>query len=391
MIDLLNKKEKRGKLSDWSLLFSLVFLILSITIFASCKKSTLSPGTEEEHDHGRLDEITLTSEAIRTGGIEIQELQPVKLRSYIRVPGEIKFNPRLYHRLTSRISGRVEQILAYEGDRVKQGQCLVRLFSLPFLESVTELRLAHERWQRLNQLDREEKQAAWSILESARVKLKILGLSDNEIDELLKSPETNENYQLYCLKCPVSGQVISRQVLTGDQVEAGSVLMEIASTEVLWVEILVQEKDVGRISAGTEAIIQVQSYPGMDFKGKLSYLGPLVEESTRLVKGRLEIKNQNGLLKPGMYADVFLPTEEINTLAIPEVAVQEISGQKVAFVQVEEGKFKTIPIVVGAEIDGWFPVLQGLKPGDKYVSHGAFLIKSELLKSTFEGDGHHHD
>lgn len=388
MKELTNKRKISRKLSSRSFFIYLVFLTLTIALFASCKHKALSTSAEEEHEHSQLDEITLSSEAIKAGGIEIQELQPVKLRSSIRVPGEIKFNPRLYHRLTSRIPGRVEQILAYEGDRVKQGDCLIRLFSLPFLESVTDLRLAHERWQRLNQLDREEKQAAWSIFESARAKLKILGLSDVEIDELIKSLENNK---LYGLKSPVSGQVISRQVLTGDQVEAGSVLMEIASTEILWVEIFIQEKDVGRISPGTEAIIRVQSYPGMDFKGKLSYIGPTVDESTRLVKGRLEIKNQNGLLKPGMYADVLLPAEEINTLAIPEEAVQEISGQKVAFVQVEDRKFKAIPIVIGTEIEGWVPVVQGLNPGDKYVSSGALIIKSELLKSAFEGDEHHHD
>jgi len=389
MIKSLNQIiNKDKKLIRWTPVLSLLVFALSFVLFNSCRQKAQAPDLHTDQEHTRVEEITLSAEAIKTGGIEVQELQIVKLRPRLKVPGEITFNPKLYHRVTSRIAGRVEQLLAFEGDRVKKGQCLARLFSLSYLEGITELRLAYERWQRLDQLNREEKQTAWSILESARGKLKLLGLNDQELDELLHQSAED---QLYSLKAPLSGQVISRQVLTGEQVEAGTLLMEIASLESLWAEIYVQEKDVAKISAGTDALVRVQAYPGLDFKGTLSYLGSTVDESTRLIKGRLELKNPSGLLKPGMYAEVFLPTADKTTLAVPEEAVQELSGQKIVFVPEEGGKFKLRQIEVGEEIDGWLPVLRGLSAGEQYVSRGAFIIKSELLKGTFEEDEHHHD
>lgn len=384
-----NQSKKNRKAFAGTTLAFLLFSAFFILLFTSCQNKNRAAGLEPQEEHSQAtSEINLSPEAIKSAGIELQELKPVKLRPQLKVPGEIKFNPKLYYRLTSRVAGRVEQLLVFEGDRVKQGQCLAKLFSLPYLEALTELRLAYERWQRLDQLRREEKQAAWSILESARAKLKLLGLNDREIDDLLGQPAAD---QLYCLKAPISGQVISRQVLNGDQVEAGAVLLEIASTETLWVEIFIQEKDLSRISPGAQALVRVQAYPGMEFKGQLRYLGPTVEESTRLVKGRLELENQSGLLKPGMYAEVFLPAQEMTELAVPDEAVQELSGQKVIFVSEDGRKFNVRPVRVGEEIDGWRPVLQGLSLGEKYVSRGAFIIKSELLKATFEEDEHHHD
>jgi RND family efflux transporter MFP subunit len=381
---LIHKRQDRRR---WTFFLSLLVSII-FALSSSCQKSPSVPVEEADHEHAQAEEINLSAEAIKTGGVEIQELQTVSLRPRIKVPGEIKFNPRLYHRLSSPVAGRVEQLLVFEGDRVTRGQNLVKLFSLPYLEALTELKLAYERWQRLDQLQKEEKQLAWSLVQSARHKLKLLRLEDKDIDELLRQPAAD---QLYCLKSPISGQVISRQVLTGEQVEAGAVLMEIASTDRLWVEIFIQEKDVARISEGTEALLRVQAYPDLDFKGQVNYLGPTVDEATRLVKGRLELNNPSGLLKPGMYADVFLLAPEIKTLAVSEEAVQDLNGRKVVFISEGGGKFKARPVEVGEEISGWVPVLKGLTAGEKYVSRGAFIIKSELLKSTFGEDEHHHD
>ncbi|MBC7364323.1 MAG: efflux RND transporter periplasmic adaptor subunit [Candidatus Aminicenantes bacterium] len=385
MSEILDLKSKDWP--RWTLFLSLLVSII-FALWTSCQKSPSVPDEEADHEHFQAEEITLSPEAIKTGGVETQVLQTISLRPRIKVPGEIKFNPRGYYRLSSPVAGRVEQLLVFEGDRVTRGQNLVKLFSLPYLEALTELKLAYQRWQRLDELQHDEKQMAWSLVLSARNKLKLLRLEDKDIDELLRQPSED---QLYCLKSPIHGQVISRQVVTGEQVEVGTVLMDIASTDRLWAEIFIQEKDLARVTEGTEALLRVQAYPDLEFKGQVNYLGPIVDESTRLVKGRLELDNPSGLLKTGMYAEVVLLGQEIKTLAVPEEAIQEVYGRKVVFVSEQGGKFKARPVEVGEEIAGWVPMLKGLKEGEKYVSRGAFIIKSELLKSTFGEDEHHHD
>lgn len=132
-------------------------------------------GEEHEHEH-----VVLTAEAERLAGIKLARLSLESITPELRVPAEVSLNPRAFYRLSTRVSGRVEQLLAYEGDRVRKGQVVARLFSLPYLEGLTELRLAAERLSRLEKINSPDQESARAVLASARGKLRILGLSDKE-------------------------------------------------------------------------------------------------------------------------------------------------------------------------------------------------------------------
>lgn len=381
-----NKKELKEKamfLKKTNPRKLMVILIASLVLLnLACVNTTNKHSTTESlaTNEPGLGSIHLSAEAIRTGKIEIAELTTKKIQPQLRVPGEVVFNPKKYYRLTSRVSGRVEELLAYGGDRVKKGQVLARLFSLQFLEGVTELRLAYERVQKMEKLSPGEQSAAQAVLNSAKEKLRLLGLGEAEIDILSRQP-SGEN--LFPVTAHADGQIISSKVLRGDTVEAGSLLMEIASLDELWVEAKVQEKDLALVNPGQDAVIKVSSFPEAEFNGKVTYLSPVLDDSTRTVKARVEVRNRDGRLRPGMYAEVFILLPEASILAIPEEAVQEISGKKVVFVPEAEGVFVTREIKTGNPVDGWLPVLEGLAAGEKYVAQGAFLLKSEMLKSTF--------
>jgi len=197
----------------------------------------------------------------------------------------------------------------------------------------------------------------------------------------LNSSQNEDN--LLPVTSPLSGQVIKCEILKGDRVEEGTLLMEVASLDWLWAEARVQEKDIKLIHPGQPAVVEVSAFPGRSYQGQITYLAPVIESSTRTVKARLEVKNEKGGLRPGMFADITILLPGIEALAVPEEAVQTISGKTVVFVAETQGVFVIKEIDTGSPVNGWRPVVKGLSAGDRYVARGSFILKSELLKNTF--------
>lgn len=370
----------------------IIIVILAAATFINngCNRPFSSPQTSSsaEADEPQPRQVVLTAQAERLAGIKLARLSPQSISPELLVPAEVELNPRAFFRLTARTSGRVEQMLAYEGDRVEQGQVVARLFSLSYLESLTELRLAADRLARLDKIDSPDRESARSVVGSARDKLRLLGLTDKDLDRLLQQPD---GMPLYEFTSPADGQVVSTSVFPGDFLETGAPLMEIASYELLWVEGRVQEKDLGLISQGQTAVIRTAAYPGLEFKGRVTFISPVLDKATRTLRVRAEVANSSGRLKPGMYVDLAIKLAEQTVLAVPEQAVVEIDGQKTVFIPEGPGTYRPQAIQTGSPVGGWLPVISGLSAGEDYVTSGAFLLKAELLKHTLGEGDHHHD
>ncbi|MCX8159562.1 MAG: efflux RND transporter periplasmic adaptor subunit [Candidatus Saccharicenans sp.] len=368
----------------------IIILMMAALIYSGCGRpsSSRQPSIASEEGEHPDEHIVLTAEAERLAGIKLARLSLQSIAPELRLPAEVSLNPRAFYRLTTRVSGRVEQLLAYEGDRVKKGQVVARLFSLPYLESLTELRLAADRLARLEKINSPDKEAARAVFLSARDKLRILGLSEKEID--LHSQQDGQ-LALYEVISPADGQVVSTSVFPGDSLEAGAPLMEIASYELLWVEGRVQEKDLGLLNPGQAAVIRSPAYPGLEFQGRVTFISPALDTASRTLKVRVEAANPSGRLKPGMYVEVALKLAEQRVMAVPEEAVVDIDGQKTVFVPEGPGTYRPQAIQAGSPVGGWLPVISGLKAGEEYVAAGAILLKAELLKHTLGEGDHHHD
>ena len=362
--------------------YLLIFLLGSVILFSGCsfKRGEQDTAENQAKNLSKPQHLHLTPEAIKTAGVKVSELGPVKIENQLGVPGEIVLNPKKYYRLASRVPGRVEELLAYEGDRVKKGQVVAKLFSLQFMQEITELRLAKERWEKAEKLGQEEKATALLILNSVIEKLKILGIDPQEIEPLLSIG--SQNMILFPVISPIDGQIITTKVFNGDNIETGTLLMEIANLDEVWIEVHVQEKDIRMINPGQKAVIRVNAYPDENFSGLITYVSPVMDNSTRTIKARITVDNKQGILRPGMYIEAKITIPETNLLAIPEEAVQEISGKKVVFIPESEGTYGIREVKTGEAIKGWLPIIDGLSAGDKYVCEGSFILKSELLKNT---------
>ena len=187
------------------------------------------------------------------------------------------------------------------------------------------------------------------------------------------------------LPAPVSGLVIARSANPGEVIEANREILRIADLSSVWVVGQVYEKDLGRIRIGSGASITTDAYPGRVFRGHVSYIDPTLEPATRTAQVRIELANSDQALKIGMYVNVAfaaLGSAAATKPVIPKDAIQEISNQQVVFVPTKEPNvFALRPVRLGAEVNGQYPVLEGLIVGDRVVTNGSFLLRAEWLKT----------
>jgi cobalt-zinc-cadmium efflux system membrane fusion protein len=183
------------------------------------------------------------------------------------------------------------------------------------------------------------------------------------------------------LKAPIDGVIVERKSAAGEQVDKAKEIFTISDPTNLWVIAEIKERDIGAVKVGQEARFSVISYPGESFHGKVVRIANEVEKESRTLEVRIEVDNSDGRLKPGMFADVAITTDVLqNVLVIPDAALQTDEDRQVVFVAVGEHKFQKRIVKLGLEEEGKVQVLEGLKQGDKVVSEGSFILKSEMLK-----------
>ena len=183
------------------------------------------------------------------------------------------------------------------------------------------------------------------------------------------------------LKAPIDGIIIERNRTPGELIDKNTAVYTISDPTDLWVIAEIKERDIGAVHAGQEALFTVLAYPGEKFPGKVTLLGNRVEAESRTLETRIEVNNADGRLKPGMFTDVEIATTTINdVLIISDQALQTLENDKIVFVALSDTTFEKRVITTGMEQHGRMQVQAGLKEGDRVVTEGSFILKSELLK-----------
>lgn len=188
------------------------------------------------------------------------------------------------------------------------------------------------------------------------------------------------------IRAPISGVILDRTVTPGQSVERGAEICEIADVSSIWVIGNAYEKDLSRLRVGQAVSVSVAAFPGVLFHGSLENLDTLLDEKSRTVRVRCRLPNPAGRLRPGMFAQltVVVSRREAAVLA-PDSAVQEEGGTACVYV-VRGDAFRRTAVRLGEESGGMREVLAGLRDGDRVVTDGSFILKSESMKSQMEGD-----
>ena len=181
-------------------------------------------------------------------------------------------------------------------------------------------------------------------------------------------------------------QVKSRdtnQFAPGEVIEANKELMRVTDLSTVWVVGQVYEKDLATVRVGTNASITSDAYPGRVFRGRVSYVDPKIDPGTRTAQVRIELNNPGQIFKIGMYVNVSFGALGLaeKTPVVPKSAVQSIGNQQFVFIAGDKpNEFLMRAIRLGAESNGFYPVLEGLNAGDRVVTDGSFLLRAEWMK-----------
>lgn len=187
------------------------------------------------------------------------------------------------------------------------------------------------------------------------------------------------------IKAPIDGVVIERSQVVGELVGKGMPIYTISDPTALWVLAEIKEGDLGEVRVGQKAVFRVLAYPDREFSGKVVRLGNRLEEVSHTLEVRIETRNPDGRLKPGMFADIQITTAVFsNVPLIPNMAVQWDDDRQIVFVALGNNKFEKRVVRLGREGGRRVQVLSGLKVGEWVVTEGSFLLKSEMLKDEGE-------
>jgi multidrug efflux pump subunit AcrA (membrane-fusion protein) len=305
--------------------------------------------------------------------------------------------------------GIITQVLVNVGDHVSEGQVLARLHAHDLHEAISAYRTAlaevervrraidytrrnRDRYDSLYEIKfasrQEAEQAAMeyrnavadrdkaqAMLQAARTHLSdMLEVPDDKISESDLHAETIP------IKTPRSGIVMERYVTPGMALNPGAQTFTVSGLATLWMTAAVSEENLAGLGIGMPVTIRVRAYPDATFGGQIVQLGPQLDPATRTLMVRVLVPNQDGRLRPEMYA-----TAEIargasrSALFVPEVAVQNLNGNPVVFVRRSNSEFEARPVTSGARVDHEVEIVEGVKDGEEVVTAGAFVVKSQFL------------
>jgi Cu(I)/Ag(I) efflux system membrane fusion protein len=290
----------------------------------------------------------------------------------IRAVGEVTFDERLLSQVALKFDGYIGDLKAdYVGTEVTKNQVLFTVYS-------PELLAAQQEY--LETLKRRPTPGDQNgLLGAARQRLALWDMSTQEIKALEQRGEPQDYVPIYA---PRSGTLIERHIADGSAAKMGQTLLTIADLSRVWIEAEVFEADLDLVKVGMAASVTLPYLPGLTYSATVEYVYPYLHEQTRTGRIRLSLANQNGELKPGMYAEVSLKVDIGHKLSVPEEAIIVAGDSRVVFVDLGGGRLKPVWIKAGRNAQGFVEVLDGLSLGDVVVTSGNFLIAAETRLKT---------
>jgi len=220
--------------------------------------------------------------------------------------------------------------------------------------------------------------------------LHVLGLSEDRIAALTDLDEHDEALMRYPLRAPFDGTIIEKHISLGEVLKDDAEVFVVADMSTVWVDLRVYQRDLAEVGTGQSVVVSA-GHGIPDAPSRLSYVGAVVDPTTRTTVARAVLDNPQGVWRPGLFVTGTIATRQTAAShVVAKDAVQTIEGRPCVFVQTEEG-FEPQPVVLGRENDGWVEIAAGLKTGQRYVSRGAFDLKARIATSTMDSHaGHGH-
>jgi membrane fusion protein, heavy metal efflux system len=405
------------------ILFAAGIVILStFPVLSSCTQPLGSaaraedPAGKKDSQHGAVNSNTILLSAAEQEASHLG-IEPVFLSEEaerVRVPGRIALPDNAMWRVGVLTDGRVQQVYVNSGDFVHQGQVLARMHSHEIHEAraayeialaerarlVAAQSLAEKNYARMQRLyglkaaSLEQTEQARQELLNAQTSYQkgevAVGRERSHLEDNLGIPadrSTDERDELIPIIAPASGYVLQKNVTPGATIQPSTDAFVLGNLAHLWMLASVSADKLSLIRLGEPAAVSIQDLAGRPFRGSVANLGQQFDPTTRLIQIRIELENTGSLLRSEMLATAELPLGvKTAKLLISQDAIQQVNGQDIVFLQVASDRFAVRPVRIGDAIQNKLQILEGVQAGDRVVTRGSFILKSQLLKSSIGGE-----
>ena len=348
-------------------------------------KMDLTPVSIKSNE--KKDEVHLSEQQIKLGNIFVDTIRNGSIGDELILTGTLNFDEMKATSISSRTMGRIEKLYFKSlGDKVTKGSPLYDLYSEELNNAKQEYVLA---------IDRKKTFASETIvdfealIQSAKNKLLLWGLSENQISELAKNKKVSPITTFYSSS---NGYITQLDIREGDYVMEGGLIFKLADLSTLWAEAQIYESQLSLLNNNGEAQVQIPDFEGKKINGKVSFINPEITADTRINLIRVTIPNIGNQLKPGMPAYVILKSPAKKVLSLPIDAVIRDGKGATSWIKTSSNTFKSVMVQTGIESADRIEIKSGLKEGDIVVLKGAYLLNSEYIfkKGVDPMAGHNH-
>jgi membrane fusion protein, copper/silver efflux system len=310
--------------------------------------------------------IHMSENAMKLANIQTTIVGSGENQQVILLNGKVAVNEKLRRSQSAHVSGRVEELnIDFTGEFIHLGQEIASIYSPELVTAQRELIIAHE--------SREQQP---ELFESAKQKLRLWKLSDKQIDEIIESKKIQESIPLLA---NTRGYVMLKNVSVGDYVKSGQSLYSVADLSTVWLMFDIYESEMEGVKEGDAATVTVTAIPGKTFHGKIDYIDPIIDPTTRVANARIELTNSKTELKPGMFAKAVLvgSNSAHNEITVPKSAVMWTGKRSIVYIKTngENGlHFRLREVLLGQSLGDRYLVKEGLVIGEEIATNGTFSI-----------------
>ncbi len=337
-------------------------------------------------------QLSMSQKAMKLAAVEVTPVERKEVTTKIRMVGKVAYDETRVSSITAWVSGRIDDLFVdYTGVVVTKGDPMVSLYSPDLITAQEELLQAIATEDVLQNSNIPiMRETASKTVEAAKEKLRLWGLTEEQIEEIEMRGKTSDHVTIYT---PISGVVIHKNGLEGMYVKTGTAIYTIADLSQVWVKLDAYESDLIWIRNGQTVEFETQAYPGETFKGKVAFVDPFLDPKTRTAKVRVNVPNAEGKLRPEIFvravvhsvikreSDVIKGVKSTQPpLVIPATAPLFTGKRAIVYVQAPDktGTYEGREVLLGPRAGDFFIVREGLSEGEKVVVNGNFKIDSAI-------------
>ena len=380
---------------------ALLLLMLLLVATQGCKGRQKASAAERTADpKANRNEVAITpalAQNLKFGTPELTEVDGT-----LQVAAHVETDARRIARVGSPVSGRILELLVFEGQKVKAGTPLAMLHSTDLsdtqralIKAASQRGLAEASENRAEQLveadvigraelerRRAELLQANTEVESCRTQLRGLGMTELQIRQLESSRRLSAEYPIVT---PRSGTVLKREITVGQVVQPSDPAFTIADLSSVWIVANVPEEEAGQLRKDMEVQVRIPALLQQGMSGHLAFVSPIVDPATRTVEVRMDVANADGLLKPDQLATMVLTGHADHKLTVPNAAIVREDNQDYVFVQNGPRTYALRQVSLGDEENDRRIVLSGIGQDEHIVTDGAFHLNNQRKQNAIKG------